>query len=494
MRRRPAVVVLVLSLVAVLVSVGLGVGAGALAGGTDNPQAFARPAYPSDTTSLPTIVSDVSESPSGRSILLTDGAVGVFSTGYVVFAADSDRVRLVSAVDDRSDSEYGAVTYQLSPDGSRLAVGDATGRFDDVLVVDLTTGASRRYPIEPGPNDTVDVLAWSADGTRLAVATWGLNVIDVDSGAVTMVASPGTAAPRKTELLPGEQPMPDGSQAQEKEPGTVAGVQAAFSPDGRSIAYDDGIDIEIYPIGGKGKPTLLTDQNVWLAGPAAWSPDGKRVLVTRDDATSAADATSLLAIDVATRTATRMVTFDYLDFSMPTPVGWRGPDEVLLSGADADSVLVVDGYGLDGERHERILTFDYSTSSVQFATGLIGSAVSRDGGFSGGPTPAWWRVTVGSVVGVGAALVFLIVGLAVGIPLAVRRRAAARRVSAVALAGLSFPPSHLRPPGGFAVPGAGSVGPGPVAGPGVGVGSGAAAGPVGSAGRSETASDWALPR
>ncbi|GAA0263632.1 hypothetical protein [Cryptosporangium japonicum] len=427
MRKRPVLVVLVAVFVAVLLSVGAGVVAALLVGTGDDAEEFAQPSYPRSAESLPTLISDVSESVPGRSIVLAE-TTGAFTDGHVLFSADSDRVRDVSAIEERVNSDYGAATTRLSPDGRRLAVGDLSGTFDDVLVLDLVTGASQRFAVGGG---STDVLAWSPDGRRLAVSSDALDVLDLDTGSVSRVATPSTSTTPKTDLLPGEAPMPTGGGV--AAPKTVDGItkiQAAFSPDGRSIAYDDGVDIEVYPLGGAGPVVRLTDKAVWLAGPSAWSPDGKRVLVTRDETNDVTGATSLLAIDVASQNATRLVTFDYVDFTLPTPVGWRSPSEVLLSGTDDDGALVVEAFDVDAQRRgDRLMTFGYSTYSAEFASGLIATAVGRDGNFSGGPTPTWWRavigVTVGGVVAVGGA----VVATAVGVPMVLRRRAAGRRVA-----------------------------------------------------------------
>ncbi|EXG79284.1 PD40 domain-containing protein [Cryptosporangium arvum] len=450
MRKRPVFVVLAAVLVAVLLSVGAGLVAALLVGTGDDAEEFATPSYPRNAESLPTLISDVSESAPGRSIVLAE-TTGAFTDGHVLFAADSDRVRDVSAIEDRVNSDYGAATTRLSPDGRRLAVGDLSGKFDDILVLDLVTGASQRFSVGGG---STEVLAWSPDGRRLAISSEALDVLDLDTGSVKRVATPSTNATPKTDLLPGEAPMPTGGGVAPKTVDGMTKIQAAFSPDGRSIAYDDGVDIEIYPLDGAGPVVRLTDKAVWLAGASAWSPDGRRVLVTREETNDVNGATSLLAIDVATQNATRLVTFDYIDFSVPIPVGWRSASEVLLSGTDADGAFVVQAYDVDAKRRgDRLMTFGYSTYSAEFASGLIGSAVGRDGDFSGGPTPTWWRAVVGVVVGAVVAVVGAIVATAVGVPMVLRRRSAARRVA---------PPLPVPAGGGFVPPAYVHLVPGPV--------------------------------
>ncbi|MFI5955597.1 TolB family protein [Cryptosporangium sp. NPDC051539] len=432
MRWRPLFVVLVLASVGVLASAGLGVGAAFAVKGDSGGSRYPGPRYPTDTENLPLWTSDVTESAPGRSVFLLE-TIGVFSSSHVVFSADSDRVRGVDSISGRTDQDYGVVTMQLAPDGSRLAVGDATGDGTDVLVADLTTGSERRFPIEAGPAGLIEVLAWSADARQLAVAAGSLYVLDVESGRFTKVGSPDAASPEKSELLPGEQPLPGGAEPPALSSGSPGsydepgGVQAAFSPDGRSIVFDDGSDIEVYPADGSGSPVLLTDRTVRLAGPNAWSPDGARVLVLRDEATAYDGTTSLLAIDVASKQAERLARFGLVEFSEPVPVGWRSADEVLLAGTDENGTEIVDAYRLDGQRRSRVLTLGYSSFSAVFAAKLLVEATPRGGGFTGGPTPMGWRVAIGLVTALVAALVLSVVGTAVGVPLALHRRAAARR-------------------------------------------------------------------
>ncbi|GAA3386843.1 hypothetical protein [Cryptosporangium minutisporangium] len=463
MRGRTVLVVVGLVLLGILVSLGMGFAGASAVAGDETAESYDRPSYPTDPEALPLWMADVSESPSGRAIALAD------NTNYVVYAADSNRVREVSAIAERTDAEYATVTMQLAPDGSRLAVGDASGYFNDVLIIDLVTGREQRFGLGSTASGVTEVLAWSPDGRSLAVGVDGLYVLNLESGRATKIADPSDAI-TKADLLPGEEPTDESVPTSD----SVTG-QAAFSPDGRSIAYDDGVDVEIYRVDGAGAPTLLTDRSVWLAGAAAWSPDGKRILVTRDETADVDGATSVLAIDVATRTATRVVTLKYEEFSQPQPIGWRAPAEVLLSGLDADSAVVVDAYGLDGTRGERVLEFGYSTISAQFASELIATATAQDAGFAGGPTPTGWRVAVGVGTGLVTALVCAVLGLAVGLPLLLRRRAATRRVSPLAagypIGAFPVPPFHVTP-GGFAPPG-GSAWPGGFAPPG-----GARSGPV----------------
>ena len=411
MRRRTVGVVLLAVTLVMLASVGAGVVAARVSSGEEPASQFAGPRHPAAVEDVPFWIASAADSPPGRSILLAEGG-GMFSSGYQVFAADSDRVREVPALVDREDVDYGIVTRELSPDGRWLAVGDATGSGDDVLVVDLTTGVERRYPLDAGPDGLIEVLAWSPDAGRLAVSTGVLLVLDVASGEFRKVAAPGAVSQQS--LLPGEEPddQPIGDLG-------AYWAQAAFSPDGRSIAYDDGTDIEVYRADGSGLLTLLTDRDVSLAGANAWSPDGTRVLVVRDEYGAVEEATSVLAIDVATQAAERLFRFDYLDFSSPMPVGWRGADEVLLSGFTEDGAIAVDAYpvgvrgGSRAERLERVAKYAGSVFSMKFAAGLIGDSVAREGAFSAGPMPRSEQVVVGVAAGVAAAILFAVVGTAI---------------------------------------------------------------------------------
>jgi WD40 repeat protein len=365
-------------------------------------------------------VADATNSAPGRSLVLLD-RLALIGDHHFAFAADSNRVRRIGAFGGRDDdSDFPMGSSVLSPDGRLIAIGNGSTDGHDVLILDLVTGAERRYAV-PNPDSwSIEAVAWSPRSDRLVVVTDSLFVLDVTSGATTKIATRDLSAGAGTDLLPGETPLPGATDATSAEPDPADSV-AAFAPDGKTIAYDDGVTIELYPADGNGGPTLVTDKLVSLAGPDAWAPDGKSLLVTRDES-DADQSTSLLSIDVATKLAKRLDSFTFDDFSSPTPVGWRAADEVLLSGLDPDGALLVDAYGLDGKRRDRVVDYGSSAVAVQFASGLLAGATARSGGHESGPTPAGWRWAIGLAAGLGTVVVFLLVGFAIGAPALFRRR------------------------------------------------------------------------
>ncbi len=167
---------------------------------------------------------------------------------YFVVAADTRRVRWLPEVAERCTFLAEAL---LSPDGTRLAVSGET----DVLILDLTTGEHRLYPIdEDGP---ITVLAWSPDSRLVACSNDGdLVVLELPLGRV-----------RPVDL--------DGEECS----------GAAFSPDTSRLAVDldEGVGLVVFAADGSvaNLVSLPTEDGEELSGTAAWSPDGRLLAVER---------------------------------------------------------------------------------------------------------------------------------------------------------------------------------------------------------------------
>ena len=152
-----------------------------------------------------------------------------------------------------------------SPDGKRIAYawGDAKRNRYDLRVVGLDGGE----PIPLLRNDEIEWTIpydWSPDGRRIlaGIVRGGsaqLALVNVPDGAVTVLKS-------FTWLAPGA---------------------AAFSPDGRTIAYDMGAaddvrqtTIILLAADGSREETVLSGRSI--GGLLGWLPDGSRLLFTGD--------------------------------------------------------------------------------------------------------------------------------------------------------------------------------------------------------------------
>ncbi|MEO8636934.1 MAG: S9 family peptidase [Gemmatimonadales bacterium] len=134
-------------------------------------------------------------------------------------------------------------------------------------------------PLTPGHTDEVNP-AWSPDGQYIVFASKRVGT-DPDRGnnwnLYVQQAARGSVARQLTTFT-----GPDGE-----------GSRAAWSPDGRHIAYlQGGADSLIYyagprlaliPWGGGGTPTLLTPALDRHVGNVRWSPDGKSLYFTVED-------------------------------------------------------------------------------------------------------------------------------------------------------------------------------------------------------------------
>ena len=155
----------------------------------------------------------------------------------------------------------------LSPDGTRVAVGDHDVERPDVVVVDLTTGETSRHALPAGRS--VVPVAWSSDGEALASLVSDEATNPYSGGRIT-----GSIA-----LLD----LPDDSAEVLELDGSA--TAAAFSPDGSELAVEQSGGITVVDLQDGDRRSLEVDGV--LAGPAAWSPDGRLLAVTTVEPTSA---------------------------------------------------------------------------------------------------------------------------------------------------------------------------------------------------------------
>jgi TolB protein len=148
-----------------------------------------------------------------------------------------------------------------SPDGKQIAyVSDKSSTFPVLWLMSAIDGTGRHALATPGlPEEAVDALAWSPDGSQLAL---------------TLFNEPG---PTQIALLPiGGTGRQVGHVLTDLAGGAL---DPAWAPDGSWLAFAgrDGYGVETYAVQPDGTSiTKLTSDGV-LARSPVWSPDGKHV-------------------------------------------------------------------------------------------------------------------------------------------------------------------------------------------------------------------------
>ena len=315
-----------------------------------SPAAAATPAVPEVMAGYSHLTGSVSSSPPGPVVALWQHGYGVEFLDFpqaVVLGAGGDTYRRVDVAEERAGSETQGdpAPMLLSPDGTRVAVGDHDTERPDVVVVDLTTGETTTYALPAGRS--VVPVAWSSDGETLASLVSDEATNPYSGGRIT-----GEIA-----LLD----LPDDSAEVLELDGSA--TAAAFSPDGSELAVEQSGGVTVVDLQDGSRRSLEVDGV--LAGPAAWSPDGRLLAVTTVEPSSAPagrrrpghpDGAVVRRPDRARprRARTRCA----LDLTGPGRVlGWAGSGEVLtvLAVEDADPCCgpdeqMLSGVPLDGTR------------------------------------------------------------------------------------------------------------------------------------------------
>lgn len=332
----------------------------------------------------------VAQSPPGRAAVVFGGPA-VPRVSPIPYDGDEDPVAVVGAerdsyrVFDRMDW-IAEADGLLSPDGRYLV--------RDRQLLDLTTGRLRHkedfYAWISGEDNGL-VSAWSPDSTQvIVVGNAEVRLIDIDSGRVAWSA----------ELVGVGEVTPE----LDLDPR----LRAAMSRDG-SVAVQVGERIKVFARGGRLVSTIepVEAGTVRLAGPAAWAPDGRSIVVaTRDRSCTDCRADWRLELrDAATGRAVPGLAFPAVRSGVLRLVTWRSVAEVVVvaNGVDRDQVLSL--------RHQAatptlVLDTPPGTSGLDVARDVAASGRSRAAGRpESGPLRTRYLVT--GVAGGVCALVVL---------------------------------------------------------------------------------------
>jgi Tol biopolymer transport system component len=173
--------------------------------------------------------------------------------GVWVMRPDGSGLRLVTG------TRWAAKRGEFSPDGRLLAFDGPPGRIPrldfDIQVIRLAGRGRRR--LTRGPARDVQA-SWAPDGTTLVFQR---RESEFGPQAVWRVGLDGRGLRRLT-----------------------AGYAPSWSPDGRTIVFARGIgrsgQSELYLIGAEGRSARRLTRTPNDEVPAAFSPDGRRILVT----------------------------------------------------------------------------------------------------------------------------------------------------------------------------------------------------------------------
>lgn len=365
------------------VSLAIGVGAAALvvALTATDPSAPTEPglvAVPQQLAGYSHLTGDVSDAAPGPVVALFQHGFGVGFLDLpqaVVLGVGGDVYRRVDVAEDRAgpETQGDPAPMLLSPDGTKIAVGDHDVDRADVVVVDLVTGATTTHPLPTGRS--VVPVAWSRDGETLA-----------------SLLSPAPTTPYSGERITGEVGLLDLADDTAVLLPDGEATAVAFSPDGSELVVEqpgaDGPQLSVVDLAGGASRDLEADGV--LAGPAAWSPDGS-MLATTTLGPSAAPAG---ATEPGTPRGLAFVDPSGQDRDVPAPLelplagpgrilGWTDSDEVMVllhvAGYDpccAAEAYTLSGVPLDGDEPRTVMRIrdlpSHGVGRFQLASAAVG--------------------------------------------------------------------------------------------------------------------------
>jgi Tol biopolymer transport system component len=213
----------------------------------------------------------------GRQIyFLSDNRNGSGTLDLYVMNADGTDPQLVLLSIATGGSPWPLRAYAVSPDESRIAVGEMSSSINrDLFVVnadgsDLTRIVDLPCDVNYTHCEHVEALDWSRDGQRIAYAAcWsGHGSVDCNIGVVN---ADGTG-----------QGLPTHAGPNAKVAWAPDGQRIVFSSGGTITSYFTPRDLEIINADGTGRMVLLDGDVDGTANTSpSWAPDGQSIVFAR---------------------------------------------------------------------------------------------------------------------------------------------------------------------------------------------------------------------
>ena len=183
-----------------------------------------------------------------------------FADIFITDDQGQNQTRLTNSQSTILDNNDWNLRPTFSPDGQLLAfVSDKNSTFPTVWLMNAADGSGRHALATGLPEEAADTLAWSPDGSQLAV---------------TLFNEPG---PTQIALLPLAVTGRQVGRILTEVPGGA--LDPAWTPDGSWVAFAgrEGYGSDIYAVQPEGSSfTRLTNEGM-LARSPAWSPDGRHL-------------------------------------------------------------------------------------------------------------------------------------------------------------------------------------------------------------------------
>lgn len=185
-----------------------------------------------------------------------------FADIFVTDESGQSQTRLTNSQSTILDNNDWNLRPTFSPDGQLIAyVSDHATAFPTLWVMNAD-GSGRHALATPGlQQESVDALAWSPDGSKLAITLY------VEPGPTQIALVPLDIANRQLSHVLTAQ--------------SGGALDPAWSPDGTWLAFagHDGAAIEIFaeqPDGSAPTASRLTQDGLMARSPV-WSPDGRHI-------------------------------------------------------------------------------------------------------------------------------------------------------------------------------------------------------------------------